>query len=68
MSGQQEMYNHARDFREKVSNCIDSSEEVMNFYQALKSYNSVRNVDRLITDLLAIINTPKRHILFDEVG
>ncbi|XP_028411176.1 harmonin-like isoform X2 [Dendronephthya gigantea] len=68
MSGQQEMYNHARDFREKVSNCIDSSEEAMNFYQALKSYNSVRNVDKLIADLLPIINTPKRHILFDEVG
>ena len=29
---------------------------------------SVRNVDKLISDLLPIINTPKRHILFDEVG
>ena len=40
-----------------------------NNVKCILSYNySVRNVDKLISDLLPIINTPKRHILFDEVG
>ncbi|XP_046861490.1 harmonin-like [Xenia sp. Carnegie-2017] len=38
MFGQQEMYIHAKHFREKVNNCIDSSEEILSFYEALKSY------------------------------
>ena len=31
-------------------------------------YSSERDVTKLVNDLMPIINTPKRHILFDEVG
>ncbi|XP_068760689.1 harmonin-like [Montipora capricornis] len=58
---------HSKEFKNKVRVLIENDDERSAFFEALKAYQESNSITKLVSDLKAVINTPKRHPLFREV-